>query len=177
MVKLYSGREVDLTANAHRRVFWPKVVLIGSLRFYEEMQKLYEQFEKEGIDAKVPWQFLKKEDDPRQFDEFWTQNQHSLSVANKFSVGLHLARVASSDMAYVVDPSGYVGVNSSIDIGYALGKKVPVYAMEEISDIGVRIMTDGVKTPEEIILMCKEVYISKYRPQRKLFINRLRAHQ
>lgn len=176
MVKLYSGREVDLTANAHRRVFWPKVVLIGSLRFYEEMQRLYEQFEKEEIDAKVPWPFLKMEEDPRQFDEFWTQNQHSLSVANKFSVEAHLARIASSDLAYVVNPGGYVGVNSATDIGYAIGRRTPVYAIEPISDMGVHVVIDGVKTPEEIIIIGKEIYKSKYRPLRQHFIRQLKKH-
>lgn len=164
----------DLTSEAHQRTLWPKVTLIGSLRFYDEMKGLYEEFGKYGISTLVPWQFLKESENPRQFDGFWTQDKRYSAVAYKFSVEAHLLRVASSDMAYVVNPGGYVGVNSATDIGFALGKRIPVYSMEEISDMGVHVLVDGVKTPEEIIAMGIELDRTKYRILRQEFAEQLK---
>lgn len=168
-------REIDFTEEAHRRGLWPKITLIGSLRFYNEMVRLYEQFGREQINALVPWQFLKKPENPRQFDDFYTQNKRYLEIAHKFSVEAHLARVASSDIAYVANPGGYVGVNSATDIGFALGKRISVYAMEEISDMGVHVLVDGVKTPEEIVSIAKEIYRTKYRPLRRHFARHIQS--
>ena len=55
----------DLTGEARRRIRWPKVALIGSLRFYDEMLRLYGKFGSEGIDALVPWPFGADKEDPK----------------------------------------------------------------------------------------------------------------
>ncbi|MFH1601538.1 MAG: hypothetical protein ABIB61_01120 [Candidatus Shapirobacteria bacterium] len=40
-----------------------------------------------------------------------------------------LRSVSASDFLYVVNPDGYIGTTVSLEVGYAVGKGVPVYAL------------------------------------------------
>lgn len=143
--------DIDLTAEAFRRVHWPKVVLIGSLkRAFPKMVDLYRRFGDEKVDALVPWAFFEDPENLGLREGRWT------SIAEKLVVETHLLRIKSSDIAYVVNPEGYVGANSIIDIGAALEAGKKVYTMEDIADNGIAVMMSGTKTPEEVISMAQE---------------------
>lgn len=143
-------RDIDLTAEALRRGHWPKVVLIGSLgKAYPEMVRLYRLLGESGVDAFVPWRFLESPDELRENDPSWTE------INDKFNAEAHLLRIRASDIAYIVNPNGYVGPNSIIDIGAALAAGKPVYSMERILDNGIAALVDGIKTPGELIPMIK----------------------
>ena len=140
-------KNIDLTTEACRRVYWPKVVLIGSLnRAYPEMVRLYRDFEEHKVNALVPWAFFEDHTNLRERGE-----SHWADVAEKFNVETHLQRIRASNIAYVINPDGYIGTNSTIDIGAALEAGKPVYSMEIITDNGIAVMMSGVKTPGEII--------------------------
>ncbi len=132
---------IDLTAEARKRVLWPKVGLVGSLRTaYTEMISLYRDFGKHKVDALVPWQLFDYPDD----------------LAERFSIETHLLRVLASDMIYIVNPGGYIGANTTLDIGAAVGKGKPTYSMEKLSDRGIAMTIDGIKTPAEIISLASQ---------------------
>lgn len=42
----------------------------------------------------------------------------------------HLAAIGRSDLLYVVNPGGYLGLSTAMEVGYALAKGVPVYATD-----------------------------------------------
>ena len=46
----------------------------------------------------------------------------------------HLSLIARSDLLYVVNPKGYLGKSTLIEIGYAVALGIPVYSMEKIGD-------------------------------------------
>lgn len=143
--------DIDLTAEAYRRVNWPKVVLIGSLRrAYPDMVNLYREFGEGRVNALVPWGFLLNPENP------WQPEDRLEDIREKFVVEAHLLRIRASDFAYVVNPDGYIGPNSTIDIGAALEAGKPVYTMAPISDSGISVMTSGIKTPEEIISIAQQ---------------------
>ena len=62
----------------------------------------------------------------------------------------HLAAIDQSDLLYVVDPDGYVGASVSVEIGYALGRGVPIFASERPRD-GVFAPLVQVAAPREAI--------------------------
>ena len=159
----------DLTKQHLRRVFWPKVVLIGSLRFYDDMLRLYEEFGKERINALVPWPLLMNQDD-LEYDE----QRIPHAIGDPFNTETHLLRIASADIAYVVNPNGYVGLNSGIDIGYAAGKQKTLYSMMPIADIGANELIDEVKTPQEIIVMGKKL-IKSYKLRERQYLKACRT--
>jgi hypothetical protein len=76
-------------------------------------------------------------------------------VIESFNQETHFLRILVSDFCYVVNPGGYVGLNSAIDIGFAAGAKKYVYAMERVADIGINELVE-VKTPEDIISIGKD---------------------
>ncbi len=42
----------------------------------------------------------------------------------------HLAAIGRSDVLYVVNPGGYLGLSTAMEVGYALARRVPVYASD-----------------------------------------------
>ena len=109
------------------------------------MVRLYREFGNYKVDALVPWAFLE------------SQREHQPDVVEKFNVEAHLLRIMASDMAYVVNPDGHVGPNSTIDIGAALEAGKDVYSMERIADRGIAVMMSGIKTPAQIVSMAQQI--------------------
>lgn len=123
------------------------------------MIRLYSEFERFRVDALVPWPFFSSLEDIRQHDE------HFAGVAEKFNEEAHLLRIRTSDVAYVVNPGGYIGLNSAIDIGAALEAGKPIYSMEQVTDHGIAVMLMGVKNPQDIVSMVGEGNHSKPNPK------------
>lgn len=46
----------------------------------------------------------------------------------------HLGAITRSDFLYVVNPEGYIGKSVALEIGFALSRNIPVYAMEKPKD-------------------------------------------
>jgi len=46
----------------------------------------------------------------------------------------HLAAIGRSDLLYVVNPGGYLGLSTAMEIGYALARSVPVYSSDPITE-------------------------------------------
>ncbi len=49
----------------------------------------------------------------------------------------HLLSIKQSDFLWLHAPSGYIGVSSAFEVGYAVAHKVPVFATEAIVDSGL----------------------------------------
>jgi nucleoside 2-deoxyribosyltransferase len=58
--------------------------------------------------------------------------------------------IAMSDFMLVVNPSGYIGPSTSLEIGYAVAKRVPVYCTEKPSEYIFRLYTSWGKSLQEI---------------------------
>jgi nucleoside 2-deoxyribosyltransferase len=66
--------------------------------------------------------------------------------------------IRSSDFALVVNPAGYIGPSTSLEVGYAFANHVPIYCTEEPEHYVFRLYVEWGKTPTEIkreILGCK----------------------
>jgi len=46
----------------------------------------------------------------------------------------HLEAISQSDFLYVVNPRGYIGKSSALEIGFALSRNVPVYSLQKPID-------------------------------------------
>lgn len=58
--------------------------------------------------------------------------------------------ISMSDFMLVVDPNGYVGPSTSLEIGYAISKGVPVYCTERPTQYIFRLYTSWGKSLKEI---------------------------
>ncbi|MBI4177614.1 MAG: hypothetical protein HY516_04600 [Candidatus Aenigmarchaeota archaeon] len=165
----------DLTENARKRVFWPKVALIGSLRFYQEMRNLYEEFGKEGIDALVPWPHYRDPEDATKYDPMWSGSEEHIAIARKQELETQLLGSRASDLAYVVNPDGLIEDRDAVVIGFTLQAGKDAYCMKRIPVRGLANKIH-VKTPQEIIEIARGLKETKYRPLLEDFRRRTGEH-
>ena len=105
----------------------PKVVVLGSFRFNEQINEVIEQLEKSGIDVLAPKRgkvtgekfgikFLETDNlvDPVELEESFIE------------------AVIRADALYIVNPNGYHGFNVGIELGVAMSIGKPIYSMEPL---------------------------------------------
>lgn len=70
----------------------------------------------------------------------------------------HFERMRKAEICFIYNKDGYVGINTTLEIGYAHGKGMPIYALERecsFEDGGEIcrdiLFTDIVTKPEELI--------------------------
>jgi hypothetical protein len=62
----------------------------------------------------------------------------------------HLAAIRDSDFLYVYNPCGYIGVNTSLEIGYAHAHHVPIVALSMTNNPGLDCFITYVLLPEDL---------------------------
>ena len=53
----------------------------------------------------------------------------------------HLEMITQSDFLWLCCPEGYVGASAALEMGFALAKEVPIFALESPRDITLREFT------------------------------------
>lgn len=106
-----------------------KCVISGSFRkFYDEIAKLAKQFEAYDIDVlSPPISKVKNIDGGFAFLDGGMDDPKAIEK-------LHLEAISKSDFLYIYNPGGYIGTSTTMEIGYALAMKKPVYALEKPSE-------------------------------------------
>ena len=94
---------------------------------------------------------LKKEEKERLKSEMYREQVPAM-------VHAHFERVRKADVCYIYNKNGYLGINTTLELGYAHGKGMIIYALEHEQpyDAGGEICRDIlffeiVKTPEELV--------------------------
>lgn len=133
------------------------VVICGSQRFKNEIYDFAMKLEKLGAPLVFQPNFdthehlFKKEESERLKDE-----TYRIQVPGM--VHAHFERIRKADVCFVYNKDRYLGVNTTLEVGYAHGQGMVIYALEpecteeEVGEICRHILfTDIVKTPEELI--------------------------
>lgn len=137
------------------------VVICGSQRYKEEVDKFVDRLYELGAPLVFKPNFegndklLRKEEAERLQDE-----EYRIQVPAM--VHAHFERIRKADVCYIYNKEGYLGVNTTLELGYAHGKGMIIYALEpeKTYDQGGEICrdilcTEIVKTPEELIKRLK----------------------
>lgn len=64
---------------------------------------------------------------------------------------IHLKAISTSDFLYVVNPNGYIGNSTVMEIGYAISRGIPVYSMEKPEEAMLNLYIEKYGDPKEII--------------------------
>lgn len=129
----------------------------GSFRkFWDDIKKIISEFEKRDIRILSP----KISKVSQSKDEFVYLN-HDKSNPIEIIEKKHLLCISQSDFLFIVNPQGYVGISTSLEIGYALSKGIKVYALEEPTDSLLKTILISNLTIPEIIEDIKENKLSK----------------
>lgn len=59
--------------------------------------------------------------------------------------------IYSSDILYIVNPGGYVGPASTLDVGFAYSLQIPVWTSEPAFEDAVRVLVSNHGSPEELL--------------------------
>lgn len=124
----------------------------GSFKFKPEIDEACEQFRDYGVVVIAPdagWLYL-----PRyQLHLPHAEDFRPLPTERHMSPGqvedTFLEKVREADFLYLFNRDGYVGISASLELGFALGLRKPIYSLEplnldamEIEDIGMMILLE-----------------------------------
>lgn len=128
-----------------------KCVISGSFRkFYKEITRLIEEFDNLGVEVLSP----KKSKIINPDDEFVLLETDSRGASIKQIEEDHLKAIRNSNFLYVCNPNGYVGNSATMEIGFAIANKIPIYSLEAINDLTLSQFV-VVASPEKIMELLK----------------------
>ena len=108
------------------------VVLCGSRRFKAEIRQIGRELREAGLDVYEPHLHHSP-------PEEWAALRED--HRNYILLGLtldHFRKIEMADVMYVCNFDGYVGVSTTMEIGYAAALKKPIYAHSEADPEGTR---------------------------------------
>lgn len=125
------------------------VVICGSTRFTKEIRKFASALKRAGVVTYEP--FLNK-----------NTNISKLSPDLKTYAftGLtlhHFSFIRKADVVYIFNKGGYMGISSSMELGFAeaLGKPIYAYSNEDEDIPRAVLFNEIIKTPKELIKRLK----------------------
>ncbi len=109
------------------------VCILGSQRFKDEIDEYTKQLESRGITVFAP-EFKDRSRAMADMPESQRLQVPEYRLRIPGLVHAHLQRIRESDVCFVYNPKGYVGVNTTIEIGFAHGLNKILYTLEEETD-------------------------------------------
>ena len=133
------------------------VVICGSQRFSKEMHEFAKQLRKLGVPVVFTpnFKYLRKEFCALPEKKRLASKQYRQRVPEL--VLQHFDRIRKADVCFVYNKKGYLGVNTTLEIGFAHAKEMIIYSLEQESPIEAGgevcrdiLFSEVVKTPEKL---------------------------
>ena len=104
-----------------------RCVIIGSFRFTDKINEAIDQFERNGIKVLAPRRGRVIQDIEGYKVLDVDEGRSPLEIQRNY-----FWQIKRADFIYVINPGGYIGTESTWEIGWALGAGKPVYASEPL---------------------------------------------
>ena len=134
------------------------VVICGSQRYKEEIKTFAERLRKLGIPVVFEPNFEKQRKKMLTKAEKDRLKVKSYRDRVPAMVHEHFDRIRKADVCYIYNKKGYLGINTTLELGFAHGKNMIIYALEtekpleEGGEICRDILfTEIIDTPEELV--------------------------
>lgn len=134
------------------------VVICGSQRFKDEIKDFAKKLHKFGIPIVFEPNFERQRRKMLVKDEKDRLASRSYRDRVPAMVHEHFDRIRKADICYVYNKGGYLGVNTTLELGFAHGLNRIIYALEpeKLIENGGEIcrdilFTEIVETPEELV--------------------------
>lgn len=135
------------------------VVICGSQRYKDEIRKFVDLLKKLGAPVVFEPNFDRHNDDFIKKEEKERLRSKEYRESVPAMVHAHFEKIRKADVCYIYNKDGYLGVNTTLELGYAHGKGMIIYAFEteKAYETGGEIcrgilFTEIITTPEELIL-------------------------
>lgn len=123
-------------------------VISGSFEFKGEIDRAMEDFRDCGVVVIAPdagWLYLP----PHRVEPADQEGFRPLPTEQGMGPGeverAFLAKLREADFVYVFNQDSYVGLSTSLEIGYALGLGKPIYSRQPIDPAGILIENPGLQ--------------------------------
>lgn len=134
------------------------VVICGSQRYKDEIKSFSKRLKELGVSIvfepnfdRRPKKFLKAKESVRLATYSYRKQIPAL-------VHEHFDRIRKADICYIYNKKGYLGVNTTLELGFAHGKNMIIYALEPEKEFHAGgeicrdiLFTEIVPTPEELV--------------------------
>lgn len=134
------------------------VVICGSQRYKDEIKKFVIQLKKLGAPIVLEPNFENRDNAFAKKEEKERLRSKAYRAQAPAAVHAHFERIRKADICYIYNKGGYLGVNTTLELGYAHGKGMIIYALEpeqpheEGGEICRNILfTEIIKTPKELL--------------------------
>ncbi len=134
------------------------IVLCGSQRYKNEIKDFAGKLRKFGAPVVFEPNFERQRKEMLTMEEKHRLKSKAYRIRVPAMVHEHFDRIRKADVCYVYNKNGYLGVNTTLELGFAHGKNMIIYALEpelpieEGGEICRDILfTEIIKTPEELI--------------------------
>jgi len=125
------------------------VVMCGSRKFKPQQRRFARELRKLGVTVFEPY-LHSGEDEWRHLS-----NDYKKFVA----LGLthdHFYKISMADVVFVYNQDGYLGVSTTLEIGFAVAKEKPIYALFSDDEMCRNVLfRDVVNTPKEFLKYLK----------------------
>lgn len=119
----------DMQRHEVLRLGKPAVVIIGSFRFKSDIDEAIDAFTESGINVLMPPKGSVK----GSVRDFPLLEDDSLLTPPEMIEDLYVQKLQAADVAYIINPGGYIGDMSTLEIGLAMCRGVPIYSSQPIA--------------------------------------------
>ena len=133
------------------------VVICGSQRFKDEINDFVDALKKLGAPVVFEPNFERRKSDFIKKEEKERLKSKAYREQVPAMVHAHFERIRKADICYIYNKDGYLGINTTLELGYAHGKGMIIYALEgelPFEDGGEIcrdiLFTEIIKTPKEL---------------------------
>ena len=134
------------------------VVICGSQRYKEEIKTFAERLRKLGIPVVFEPNFEKQRKKMLTKAEKERLKVKSYRDRVPAMVHEHFDRIRKADVCYIYNKKGYLGINTTLELGFAHGKNMIIYALETEKPLEAGgeicrdiLFTEIIDTPEELV--------------------------
>lgn len=134
------------------------VVICGSQRYKDEIRQFVNRLRKLGVPIvfepnfdRQRKKFLAKEEKDRLMSKSYRDRVPAM-------VHEHFDRIRKADVCYIYNKNGYLGINTTLELGFAHGKNMIIYALEPEKAVEKGgevcrdiLFTEIIENPEELL--------------------------
>jgi len=134
------------------------VVICGSQRYREEIQKFAQRLRKFGVPVVFEPNFQRQRKALLAKQERERLQSKSYRDRVPAMVHEHFDRIRKADVCFIYNKEGYLGINTTLELGFAHGKNMVIYALEAERSVETGgevcrdiLFTEIIQSPEELV--------------------------
>ncbi len=129
------------------------IVFCGSFKFYKDMEKAANPLREKGFTVIVPQPSHIRHAHLPQSLKIGKFSKKTLTRWEGEGAFQHLENIRKADLVYIFNKGSYLGPAVTVEIGFSLALKIPIFSKAPIKDITVTNFITGVVSPQKLLAL------------------------